>query len=126
MAEIKVPRASVWQTFELETAFLDPPKIKLKLTPIISRERLKTAAEMESGTESQDFPFMVDKTINTALEHVTGWDITSNGKAIPCTPKNKERYLEPLMLEKVKGKPNVFLVMEIMGFITDVQNFVKN
>lgn len=55
---------------------------------------------------------------------VVGWDLMDGEASLPCTPENKEKYL-PFVLGRKDAAGNV-IGWELLGFILDPDNFLKN
>lgn len=157
MAERKFPKASVIRTFNLKTDLIDPPTVTLELTPANSRDKHKHLLLLAGGvTGEEDIkslpPDELSKMIDTLggvipiiLKHVVGWDLTLEGKAIPCTDEEKARqWFEDLLWEFIEPeKPkegqldpgdddeaekgaDTWLWSAIMQVIGDRGNFSKN
>ncbi len=125
MAERKFPKATIIRTFELKTDLIDPPKVKIELTPASNREKQRylflMAGQVEDRADAEFIkslpPGELDKFINAlgesaipiVLKHIVGWDLTVEGKAIPCTDEEKARtWFEDLLWEFVEPeKPEV-------------------
>jgi hypothetical protein len=146
MPEIRLPKPEVEKEFELESALISPPKIKLKLKPLSNEASFKRVLQMkklfprlkesdvEKGSVPDQFVERLPEALKTnipfVLNHVVGWDLTlPGGKSLPCTKQNKATYLVPLLWETAKGNTknrSRFFMGEILDFISDMRNFTKN
>ncbi len=141
MAEIRFPKPTAWAAFELETKLLEPPVLNLELTPRSKREAWQASAILTkyiaaAGVGAADIPpelklEAMSEFVPMAVSHVVGWDLTQNGEPIPCDPKTKGGWLEPLLWETVKAADGDeadvrWLWSEIIRFINDEGNFLKN
>jgi len=154
MTELKFPKASVFRTFTLQTDLIDPPVIKLELTPAGGADTFRRALEIAPSIEGEsDVLKMPPSSQRKLLEsfvdlaavvskHVIGWDLTLDGKPIPCTDEEKTKWLEPLLWEIVEPEPEamgldpgdddkkkrkeLWLWSALMDVITERRNFLKN
>lgn len=151
MAELKFPKASTIRTFTLRTDLIDPPVIKLELTPAGGKDKLKHALGW-AGNVGEDVKKMTPEGLRGLIDafedvilivskHVIGWDLTLDRQPIPCTDEEKAKWLEPLLWEMVepapaeatfdpgddvKEKPDTWLWAAIMEIISDRGSFSKN
>jgi hypothetical protein len=153
MAELKFPKASVIRTFTLQTELIDPPVVRLELTPASGKDKLRQTlgwvGNIKDGEEVKKLPpeallkFIdtFDGLILIVSKHVIGWDLTVGGEPIPCTDEEKAKWLEPLLWETVEPespapgfdpgddeekKPDTWLWSTIFEVISDRGNFLKN
>jgi len=98
MPKIIVPQASIWVEFGLETELISPPKIKLKIGPVFKKDAvyalLETVRNKGAGSMAA-----IGKTAELVLEKVFGWDLEDEKGIIPCSDKNKKKYLTDLLWE---------------------------
>ena len=144
MAELLSLRTSVWKEFKLDTKLLDPPVLKLKLKPMFAMDDmtrsfdilddLPTTKEAESLAKIKAKVVTIGKkNISSLLDYITGWDLTQKGDPIPCNQKQKEAHLNRLMWESIEVDGNKpvnpfkrFLFVQVMNFVREPSNFVKN
>ena len=152
MTELKFPKASVIRTFTLQTDLINPPDIRLELTPAGGRDKQKHVLLLAgSATNEEDIKKqspgdlmklleMFEDIIPIVSAHVIGWDLTLDGKPIPCTDEENAKWLEPLLWEMVEParsesafdpgdeekKADTWLWTTIMKIISDRGNFLKN
>jgi len=146
--EIRFPKPAVWATFELDTLYIDPPVVKLKIMPLTGEAQLRRAIEMKkiypdiTAEKKGDLldektidkfidrlPEAVKRNIPIVVNQVIGWDLTDKGASITCSENNKKKYLIPLLWETVKSKDpknRNYLVRAIIDFASDLRNFTKN
>ena len=150
MAELKFPKASVIRTFILQTELIDPPVVRLELTPAGGKEKYRQALQWAGHIKSEEdikrvppgeLLELFEGLIPIIVRHVIGWDLTINGEAVPCTEEEKAKWLEPLLWEMVEparaegtfdpGDDEEKMVATwlwsvIMEIISDRGNFLKN
>ena len=78
----------------------------------------------------------LSKVVQEALvDAVTGWDLTMNGKPLPCTEDNKRKFFPGLLGRKLAKDPaeadidrglNEFLGWALVNFAGEYGNFLKN
>jgi len=136
----KFPKPSVWASFELETEFIDPPEIRLKLRPILQKDtviRLLPYVVKGADIDDREVQAAFDSTVSLIMDKVLDWDLKLDGELIPCNTEMKTWYLEPLLWERVKieedetpdkkpKKTNAWLWYKVLKFASDLNNFVKN
>lgn len=117
MANIKQPRKALsdWLEFRLVTVLLDPPVIRLRLSPISPLAMLDVAEAETKGRYVSD----------AVLAAVEDWDLASEGEKIEVTAENKRAYLLPLLGAKVEGTL-VPLGIELFNFANKEESFLKN
>jgi hypothetical protein len=118
MANLKpVEPLSDWQTYEIENTILDPPIIRLRLKPVenLAVYDIPQGEEVKRSKIAKELLF----------ESVVEWDLTMDGKPIPCTDENKRKYL-PLFLGNVVKGTQGYLGFAILAFAADLENFLKN
>ena len=124
MANIKkIEPISDWVAFELDTTVLNPPIVRLKVSPIDLGE-IKDLVDGGKGTKFS----MVEKEL--LIDAVKEWDVSLDGVALPCSEENKRKYLWLLLGLPVKAKEGekagqVF-AHELLAYVSDLENFVKN
>lgn len=127
MANIKrLIGLSEWLTYRLQTTFLDPPEIKLRMKPISN-----IAAFDSLGQDIKDFrPSRL--IIDAVLDAVEDWDLTIEGVRLEPTLENKKLYLTPLLGEKIRDpeeildadkEPLLGLILLLYG--QTIENFLK-
>jgi len=153
MAELKFPKASVIRTFTLKTDLIDPPILRLELTPASGKDKYKNilllAGSVKDGEDVKKMSPEAQLRLIDAFEglvpivskHVIGWDLTVGGEPIPCTDEEKAKWLDPLLWEMVEpARPeatfdpgddeekgaDTWLWSAIMEIISDQGNFLKN
>lgn len=155
MPELKFPKASVIRIFTLQTELIDPPIIRLELTPAGSKEKLKQAlgwkkyikdredVEKLSSEELIGLIDAFDDLLPIITKHIIGWDLTMGGEPILCSDEEKAKWFEPLLWEMVipevsmagfdpgddddeKKAPDTWLWSAIMKIISNRENFIKN
>ena len=153
MAELKFPKASIIRSFTLQTELIDPPVVKLELTPASGKDKYKNilllAGSLRDGEDVKKMSPEAHLRLIDAFEsiipivskHVIGWDLTTGGKPIPCTDAEKAKWLEPLLWEMVEpARPEAtfdpgddeekaagtWLWSVIMETISDWRSFLKN
>jgi hypothetical protein len=116
MARLKFPSPSVWEEFELETDIIDPPTVRLQVSPLFRKGQLEgflafagvpRVEELQLGNaDVSEFWPVFEKIIPIIMQHVIGWDITVEGKPIPCTDEEKAKpwFKDALMWEQVKRR----------------------
>ena len=155
MPEITIPKASVWMEYELDTQLITPPKIKLKLKPIMKKDKItfsvfisklaKAKDVDELAKEGEDFKILPEEIVDFLqanmdfiLDFIIGWDLEKDKKLIPISKENKRKWLELLLWENVKREDEEesgddkkekgfhLLGVEIVKFCSDMKNFAKN
>jgi len=153
MPIINIPKGTAWATFELETKYITPPVIKLKLKPSFNRDKFRRIMNvvqeriskakgdeeiaLSKSISEKETDKMLDSSVDHVISLVVGWDLTDAKKApIPCTDKNKQEYLPDLMWETVKSneeetdeslpRRTFWLWSRVLEFATNVENFSKN
>ena len=153
MAELKFPKASIIRTFTLKTELIDPPVVRLELTPASGKDKYKNILLLGGSVkDGEDVKKMSPEAhlrlidafeglIPVVSKHVIGWDLTVGGESIPCTDEEKAKWLEPLLWEMVepaqpeatfdpgdgeKKGTDTWLWLAIMGIISDRGSFLKN
>ena len=156
MPEITIPKASVWMEYELDTQLITPPKIKLKLKPLMKKDKitlsvfvskLAKAKDADESTEKEgDFKISPEEIVDFlqanmdfVLDFIIGWDLEKDKKLIPISKENKRKWLEPLLWEDMKREDEeektendkkekgfLFLGIEIVEFCSNMKNFTKN
>jgi hypothetical protein len=58
------------------------------------------------------------------ISSVLGWDLTKDGKPLPCTDENKRKYLPYVLGRKVVDGSVV--AWELLAFVRDEANFLGN
>jgi len=123
VAEIKkkIEVISNWLEYELETDIIEPPVLKVRLSPLTDMEYI----------ESYDVPAgeikpLTKIIISRILSAVNDWDLTLKGKKIQVTEENKRKYLVILLGTKVKGKGKGLLGFELLNYASNWDNFLKN
>lgn len=123
MSEIRFnplsPRSS-WQEYRLATDALEPPVFRCRLRPL-------DAFDFVSDVYSDGETRLGRAIVTAALNAVVEWDLTMNGESIPCTPENKEKFLRPLLSERVVSRPEEPLLG--VALVLDARNrelFLKN
>ena len=117
---VKRFKLSKWLEYELETDRIEPPVLKLEVTPLNRLYSLDSyigiGNQLKKTTTTQVL-------ISLILDVVQEWDLTFKGKPIPVTDENKRNYLVPLLGEKVKGKEMTLLGFELFNYVADLNNF---
>jgi len=106
---------SEWVRFEFEdNKLLDPPEIKLKMSPIYAFDTL-------------DYIFSEGRAniTNSILECIQEWNLEKGGKKIPLDKETKQRHLRPLLSAKLKGEATM-LGWKVYLYAINLDNFVKN
>ena len=121
MSEIvKRYKQSDWLEFELETDLIEPPVLKLKVTPLNRIYSLDGYIEMGNKLKKTTTTQLL---LSLILDVVQDWDLTLKGKPIPVTDENKRNCLVPLFGEKVKGKEATLLGFELFNYVINLDNF---
>jgi hypothetical protein len=58
------------------------------------------------------------------VSSVLGWDLTKDGKPLPCTDENKRRYLPYVLGRKIAD--GSVIAWELLSFVRDEANFLGN
>jgi len=143
MPKIIVPQAAIWMEFELETGLISPPKIKLKLKLISSKESVRAYTEDGSGVVeggAKNFMDIYETGADLVMKNIVGWDLEDEKGKIPCNDKTKKKWLDELLWEKPlnaeqiigaedSGKTprgrRLFWAM-LLDIMVDTSRFVKN
>jgi hypothetical protein len=118
----KIEPLSGWASFELDTTVLNPPIVKLKVSPI-DLGQVKDVVDAGRGGKFS----LVEKEL--LIEAVKEWDISLDGVALPCSEENKRKYLWLLLGLPVKakeGETGQVFAHELLAYASDLENFVKN
>lgn len=110
---------SDWLTYELETTYLDPPVLKVRLRPACGLVGLNVA-QVDAKPSSV--------VVEMVLDAIVEWDLTENGAPLPCTEETKRRlvpFLRCLLAEKLKGEPSL-LALALVAYAGNAENFLKN
>lgn len=120
---------SDWLTFELETDWLDPPIIKLRLSPILEDAPIADVVDdRRSGITIGDI------TRYKIYDAIQDWDLTRKERddegnerdvKVPLTRHNKQVLLRSLLGLKIKGEDHL-LGMKILFYARNKENFLKN
>lgn len=121
MANIVKIKDSVWAEFELDTDILEPPVLKLRIKYIDINERVKFIDVDFQKPNEKAIRFLYEK----AIELVEDWDLSEDGKKIPCTKENKEKYMRYLVDLNLKDKKDYTLLRAIIEFASDISNYTK-
>jgi len=117
---VKRFKQSDWLEYELETDLIEPPVLKLKVTPLNRIYSIDSyigiGNQLKKTTTAQVLAALI-------LDVVQEWDLTLKGKPVPVTDENKRKYLFPLLGEKVKGKGMTLLGFELFNYVADLDNF---
>ena len=107
MPEIKFPEPSIWETFDLETKDIDPPRLTLKLRPFFEGEKvlLKMIIGLTDMSDPAELFGASDTIVPIIMSRVIGWDLTRGGNPIPCIKAEKETCLRRLIWENMKESP---------------------
>jgi hypothetical protein len=122
MSDIKkLKPLSEWLEFELEAppAWLDGPTVKFRVRPISGLAGFNVTAE--DRAPSAAFAAMV-------IDSIEAWGFTNGGEPIPCNAETKQEYagnLRVLLGSRLKGEKGL-LGIELAGYATDPENFLKN
>jgi hypothetical protein len=112
---------SEWLTFELaDNKLIDPPIVKLKLRPITDSDLLDAVADNKIRPS--------EIMIMRATDAIQEWDLSEDGKPIPCTETKKIElalFLKLLLTSYVKADDNFFATV-IIRHAQTLENFLKN
>lgn len=122
MADVKyrpLEPLSGWMEYPLLTNLLDPPIFRCRLRPIDFYNLMDGlgGGEIKLGKA----------TMETAIEAIAEWDLTSNGIPIPPTLENKIAWIRPIIAEQVADRdPGILLGIAIVMDAQKRENFLKN
>ena len=112
---------SEWLTFELaDNKLVDPPIIKLKLRPITDTDL------MDAVVDNKIRPSEI--MIMRATDAIQEWDLSEDGKPIPCMEEKKRElalFLKLLLTSYLKSGDD-FLAIAIIRYAQTLENFLKN
>ena len=110
---------SEWLEFKLETKLINPPIIKLKVSPIYS------IAAVDHVDEKGEVKSLTKLIVDEVLAATKEWDLTLDGKPVPVDDESKRRCLLPLLGIKIKRKESL-LGLALFTYASNLENFVKN
>jgi hypothetical protein len=105
---------SDWLSFDLETMFLEPPTLRLKVRVVDGLAGLDASGVKYSAIVKE-----------ILIASVAEWDLAEDGVPIPCDEENKRRWLPLFFGQRVKGTGRL-LGLELAEYAGNEENFLKN
>jgi hypothetical protein len=125
MAEIRLIEPTTGEIeYHIKTDLLNPPILKVKLRPITHLDTVDTYAD---GVRS-----ISGLGLGRALAAIAEWDLTLDGKPLPCTDEVKAKYrpwLNLLLAQHLEESTDdypVWLASAIVKVAQDEKSFLKN
>jgi len=107
---------------------MDVGKLKLQGEWLELEAKDKKIGSLKFRLLPADVDETFDDLVGAISRYVVEWDLTDGDKPVKCDKENKAKYLPFLLRIELAGEDGKkrFIGSEIIEFVSNIENFVKN